>query len=98
MPLPRNQRRVLEFLATREREVAGIEVAAALGGLARSSAYAALAALQRDGLVRARWDLDGPHPRRLVRISAEGRRALARERATARRPRSHRGLAEGGAS
>ena len=98
MTLARNQHRVLDFLATREREVAGIEIAAALGGLARSSAYAALAALQRDGLVRARWDLDGPHPRRLVRISAEGRRAIAGERATARRPRPHRALAERGAS
>ena len=81
MTAPRNQRRVLEFLARQVEPVAGIEVADALGGLARSSAYAALAALQRDGLVSARWDVSASHPRRLVRITALGRRELAREAA-----------------
>jgi len=100
MALARNQGRVLTLLATSGGELAGIEVAEALGGMARSSVYAALAALQRDGLVLARWDLDGSHPRRLVRISAEGQRALARvgasepQRAGGRAGRT----AEGGAS
>ncbi len=101
MGLARNQRRVLELLAASEQELAGIEVAEALGGMARSSAYAALAALQRDGLVRARWDLEGAsHPRRLVRISAEGRRALVRAAAAEPSPRRRRArrATEGAAS
>ena len=120
MALARNQRRVLELLAGSARELAGIELAEALGGMARSSVYAALAALQRDGLVRARWDLPragasagagaASHPRRLVRISAEGRRALAWASAAEPSPRRRpahgpladglaaRGPAEGGAS
>ena len=105
MALARNQRRVLELLAGSARELAGIELAEALGGMARSSVYAALAALQRDGLVRARWDLEGSHPRRLVRISAEGRRALAGATVGERAPRQRRArgpsagrTAEGGAS
>lgn len=98
MKLARNQRRILEFLATRSDEVAGIEVADALGSLARSSAYAALAALQRDGFVAARWDHTASHPRRLVRITAEGHRALARADAASRsehRSPSSQQLSEG---
>jgi DNA-binding PadR family transcriptional regulator len=74
--LARNQVSVLDLLLEADREMAGIEVADAIGGLGRSSAYAALAALQRDGLVDARWDLEGPHPRRLFRINSTGRDAL----------------------
>ena len=61
MALAKNQLRVLcllaESLARGQEEMAGIEVADAIGGLGRSSAYAALAALQRDGMVKARWAL-----------------------------------------
>jgi len=77
MRLPRNQLDVLTLLAGAEREVAGVEIADAIGGLKRSSAYAALAALQRDGMVGARWDVTGTRPRRMYKITALGGKALA---------------------
>ncbi len=80
MALARNQLRVLAHLAALHVEVAGIAVADAVGELGRSSVYAALAALQRDGLIEARWDLTASHPRRLLRINPAGRQALAAER------------------
>lgn len=73
--LSRNQLLVLTVLEAGD-ERAGIEVAGDLPSLARSSVYAALAALQRDRLLDARWDHSDSHPRRMVRINAEGRRAL----------------------
>jgi DNA-binding PadR family transcriptional regulator len=76
-----NQLRALAILESAGREFAGIEVADAATELARSSVYAALAALQRDRLVDARWDVDSPHPRRMLRINDAGRRALEAERA-----------------
>ena len=79
MKLARNQYQVLRYLATRPEEVAGIDVADAMGGVGRSSVYAALAALQRDGIIDARWDHSGSHPRRLMRINGAGRQALAAE-------------------
>ena len=79
MKLARNQYQVLRYLATRSEEIAGIDVADAMGGVGRSSVYAALAALQRDGIIDARWDHSGSHPRRLVRINGAGRQALASE-------------------
>jgi DNA-binding PadR family transcriptional regulator len=90
-PVAANQARVLAALAGRSESVAGIELARELageraargGGLGRSSVYAALAALQRDGLVAARWDHSASHPRRLVRITARGRRVLAEQPAPA---------------
>ncbi len=86
-----NQARVLAALARRGGPVAAIELARELageraaggGGLGRSSVYAALAALQRDGLGAARWDHSASHPRRLVRITARGRRVLAQPPAPA---------------
>ncbi len=79
MTLARNQQRVLSYLTTMERETAGIDVADGIDELGRSSVYAALAALQRDGMIEARWDHSGSHPRRMVRISGAGREALVEE-------------------
>jgi DNA-binding PadR family transcriptional regulator len=79
MRLARNQFQVLSLLADAEEELAGITLADAVGGIGRSSVYAALAALQRDGLVSARWDVSGSHPRRMFKITAEGLRAHAEE-------------------
>jgi DNA-binding PadR family transcriptional regulator len=75
--LSRNQLDILTLLAQADRELAGIEVADAIGGLGRSSVYAALAALQRDGLVTARWDVDGIRPRRKYALTSMGRQAWA---------------------
>jgi len=95
MALARNQQRVLSYLTTIESEAAGIDVADGIDELGRSSVYAALAALQRDGMIEARWDHSASHPRRMVRISGAGREALIDE--WQRRPAI--GLAEtGGAS
>lgn len=80
--LPRNQLDVLVLLVEADREVAGIEVADAIAGLRRSSAYAALAALQRDGMVSARWDIEGSHPRRMFRVTRLGQRTLTEDRST----------------
>jgi DNA-binding PadR family transcriptional regulator len=80
----RNQLSVLDLLAETDREMAGIDVANAIGGLGRSSTYAALAALQRDKLVTARWEVEGPRPRRMYRITSTGREALARARSQVR--------------
>lgn len=80
MALARNQYRVLQYLAGQPGEIAGIEIADGLDALGRSSVYAALAALQRDGLVGARWDHSASHPRRLVRLNGAGERALVAER------------------
>ncbi len=55
-------------------------MAGRVAGMGRSSVYAALAALQRDGFVEARWDHTQSHPRRMVKISPSGRAALAEER------------------
>jgi DNA-binding PadR family transcriptional regulator len=78
--LARNQHRVLQYLAGQTGEIAGIEIADGLDELGRSSVYAALAALQRDGLVGARWDHSASHPRRLVKLNGAGERALVEER------------------
>jgi DNA-binding PadR family transcriptional regulator len=84
--LAANQLLVLAVLQEAGRELAGIEVADAAPDIARSSVYAALAALQRDALVDARWDVDASHPRRMLRINGEGRRVLEAERARLNRP------------
>lgn len=76
MALSRNQQQVLAFLVDVPEELAGIEVAKAIGGLGQSSTYAALAALQRDGYVSARWDHTQGHPRRLFKITALGKQVL----------------------
>lgn len=79
MKLARNQRRALAFLAGQPGEMAGIDIADGIDELGRSSVYAALAALQRDALVDARWDHSQSHPRRLLKINGAGRRLLADE-------------------
>ena len=73
--------RVLDLLARTPGELAGIDIAGQIDELGRSSVYAALAALQRDGLVDARWDHSGSHPRRMLQISAAGRSVILDERA-----------------
>jgi DNA-binding PadR family transcriptional regulator len=75
--LSRNQLDILALLAQTDRELAAIEVADAIGGFRRSSVYAALAALQRDGLVAARWDVDGVRPQRKYVLTARGHDAWA---------------------
>jgi DNA-binding PadR family transcriptional regulator len=84
MRLARNQLDVLGLLAEVNYELAGVQVADAIGGLRRSSAYAALAALQRDGMVSARWDVTGPRPLRMFKITAVGQQALAADRSITR--------------
>ncbi len=79
MGISRNQFLTLRALAARPSEVSGIELADLIGVLARSSVYAALSALQRDGLIDARWDHSQSHPRRMVRINNAGRAALTAE-------------------
>jgi DNA-binding PadR family transcriptional regulator len=80
MALARNQYIVLDHLAGQSDEVPGIDIADAIDGVGRSSVYAALAALHRDGFVDARWDHGASHPRRLMRINGAGREALLAER------------------
>jgi DNA-binding PadR family transcriptional regulator len=75
--LSRNQLDILTLIVQADRDLAAIEVADAIGGLGRSSAYATLAALQRDGLVTARWELDGIRPRRKYALTAIGRQVWA---------------------
>lgn len=79
MSLARNQHLVLNFLAGLPSEAAGIDVADGIADTGRSSVYAALAALQRDAFIDARWDHSASHPRRLVQINGAGRDALRAE-------------------
>ncbi len=92
MALSRNQATVLDALAENGGELSGLELAEVIGSLGRSSVYAALSALQRDGLVDARWDFSESHPRRMVRINKCGLSAIANaERLAAeRRDRARR--------
>lgn len=77
MALSRNQATVLDALAANGGELSGLDLADVIGSLARSSVYAALSALQRDGLVDARWDMTESHPRRMVRINKRGLASIA---------------------
>ena len=79
MGLAKNQNSVLEILEATDAEMTAADIADAIGGLARSSAYSAVGALQRMGLITARWD-HSSYPRRLLGINDEGRQSLARER------------------
>lgn len=79
MSLARNQFIVLNYLAAEPDAVPGIDIAGGIDGVGRSSVYAALAALQRDGYIDARWNHDASHPRRLVQINGAGRDALRAE-------------------
>ena len=94
MTLKRNQQTVLAVLADVDREMSGLEIADVIGSLGRSSVYAALSALQRDGFASARWDMTESHPRKMMRITRAGVAALAdverAARETAERARSLR--------
>lgn len=100
MALSRNQATVLEALAANGGELSGLEIADIIGTLGRSSVYAALTTLQRDGLVDARWDFSESHPRRMVKANKDGLAALSdlarkteERRARARRSGAQRGMA-----
>ena len=100
MALSRNQATVLESLSAHGGELSGLELADVIGSLARSSVYAALSALQRDGLVDARWDMSESHPRRMVKINKNGLAAIAaaereasERQARLKRTQPRRGLA-----
>ena len=80
MSLSKNQAITLDALAVHGGELCGLDLAEIIGSLARSSVYAALSALQRDGLVDARWDMSESHPRRMVTISEQGLKALSASR------------------
>lgn len=80
MGMTRSQVDVLGLLAAAKDEMPGIALADGLGGVRRSSAYRAVNELQRDGMVSARWDTDGPNARRLFKITALGEQALEVER------------------
>ncbi len=104
MALSRNQMTVLDALAENGGELSGLELADIIGSLARSSVYAALSALQRDGFIDARWDFSESHPRRMVRINETGLAAIAdsalkvaERRARARRSPQKRELQGGNA-
>ncbi len=88
MALSKLQLQILDILTEEDREMAGIEIANRVGGIRRSGVYAGLAALQRDGLVSARWDYTEAHPRRMFRLTDNGRRA----RQIAERDQQRRGL------
>ena len=77
MALSRNQVTVLETLAANGGELSGLEIADIVGTLGRSSVYAALTALQRDGFIDARWDFSESHPRRMVKANKIGLSALS---------------------
>ena len=98
MALSRNQSTVLDALAENGGELSGLDLAAIIGSLGRSSVYAALSALQRDGLVDARWDFMESHPRRMVRINENGLAALAasERQAAERRARARRIIPKSG--
>ena len=79
MPLPRNQLLTLKALTERADEISASDLSSAAPGLSRSSLYAAAAALQRRGRVTARWDVTGQYPRRVFKLTREGRRLTIEE-------------------
>lgn len=100
MALSRNQTTILEALAEHSGELSGLEIVDIVGSLGRSSVYAALTALQRDGFVDARWDFSESHPRRMVKINKAGLEALSESdrlaqerRSRARKSSTQRGTA-----
>lgn len=92
MAFSRNQATVLDALAENRGELNGLELADIIGSLGNSSVYAALSALQRDGLVDARWDFSESHPRRMIKINENGIAALSdsQQQANERRARARR--------
>lgn len=82
MRISRNQLLVLLFLAeTRESEVTSNQIADTISGVGRSAVYEAVGALQRAGLVSARWDEETGRRRRLLRVNVDGLRAIDEEAA-----------------
>lgn len=85
----RNQLAVLGILFDGQ-ERSTRQIAAEFNGLARSSAYAALAMLQKNGYISARWDVESdPQPTRRYEITAKGKMAYVSE--TKQVPTVHRG-------
>ena len=66
MAVCRNQLLVLRYLAGCSQPVAGIDVSTDLDCVATSSIYAAISALQTQGLIAAEWDHSQSHPRRMI--------------------------------
>lgn len=80
MNVSKNQLYVLRLLTSLKGEKSASEIADAADELSRSSLYAAIAALQRDGLIEARWDVSGARPRRRFRVTSAGVRVFEAER------------------
>lgn len=82
-----NQLKVLLFLAeTRESELTSNEIAEGLRDqVSRSGVYEAVGALQRAGLISARWAERRGHRRRVLRANAYGSKAIANEAAERKR-------------
>jgi len=68
----RNQLLVLRYLAGCSQPVAGIDMSANLDWVATSSIYAAISALQAQGLIDAQWDHSQSHPRRMISPNKAG--------------------------
>lgn len=68
------ERRILEALATADRELYGLDLVAA-GAAKRWWLYVVLARMEESGLIKGRED-DGDPPRRLYRITDAGNAAL----------------------
>ena len=73
-----NQLKVLLFLAaTREIELTSNQIAEGLESVPRSGVYEAVGALQRAGLISARWGERRGRRRRVLRTNASGLKAIA---------------------
>ena len=76
MAVCRNQLLVLRYLAGCSQPVAGIDVSTNLDWVATSSIYAAISALQAQGLIVAEWDHSQSHPRRMISLNKAGTSAI----------------------
>ena len=76
MAVSRNQLLVLRYLAGCSQPVAGIDVSTNLDWVATSSIYAAISALQAQGLIDAQWDHSQSHPRRMISLNKAGTSAI----------------------
>ena len=89
MRISRNQLFVLLFLAeTREVELTSNQIADAIEGVGRSGVYEAVGALQRAGLISARWDNSTGRRRRLLQVNADGLKAIEEETSDRERVRT----------
>lgn len=88
-----NQEVVLLFIAhSRVVDLTANRIASTIEGIGRSAVYEAVGSLQEAGLIEATWNHDTGRGRRLLEITASGRKALSdaemareRVRAAARR-------------